>query len=75
MCVFPNFVISKAAILFLVNLPMVNIYKFYKKKILIQPPGEPREQHIGDVRQKRLSCTKFIKENTGRVDKCILAHF
>ena len=24
---------------------MVNIYKFCKKGILIQPPGEPREQH------------------------------
>ena len=32
---------------------MVNIYKFCKKEILIQPPGEPREHHLGDVRQKK----------------------
>ena len=32
---------------------MVNIYKSHKKEILIQPPGEPREQHLGDVRQKK----------------------
>jgi len=50
---------------------MVNIYKFHKKKeILIQPPGEPREQHLGDVRQKKVRATQnFIKdEMTGRVD-------
>ena len=38
---------------------MVNIYKSHKKEILIQPPGEPREQHLGDVRQKK---------TTGRVN-------
>jgi len=27
--------------------------KFNKKEILIQPPGEPREQHLGDVRPKK----------------------
>ena len=25
---------------------IVNLYKFCKREILIQPPGEPREQHI-----------------------------
>ena len=38
----------------LVNLPMVNIYKFHKKEILNQTPGEPREQDLGDVRQKKV---------------------
>ena len=47
---------------------MVNIYKFHKKEILIQPPGEPREQRLGDVRQKSLSNTKFHKFHTGRVE-------
>ena len=52
---FNNSVISKATILkLLVNLPMVNIYKFYKKVFLIQLPGEPREQHLGDIRQKKV---------------------
>ena len=30
-----------------------NIYKFFKREILIQPPGKPREQHLGDVRPKQ----------------------
>ena len=34
-----------------VNLSLVFIYKFYKKEIPSQPPGEPREQHIGEVGQ------------------------
>ena len=34
---------------FLVNLPMVFIYKFYEKIILIRPPGELREHHLGEV--------------------------
>ena len=38
--------IYKAIIICSVNLPMVNIYKFKKKETLIQPPGEPREQHL-----------------------------
>ena len=42
-----------------VNLPMVNIYKFCKKEILIQPPGEPREQHPGDVRPKKFELQKI----------------
>ena len=38
---------------------MVNIYKFFKKDILIQPPGEPREQHLGDVRPKKFELHKI----------------
>ena len=54
------FVITKATILiFLVNLNKVNIYKFPKKENLIQPPGEPREQHLGDVRQKKFELHKI----------------
>ena len=40
-------------VIFSASLPMVNIYKFCKKLILIQTPGEPREQHLGDVRPKK----------------------
>ena len=30
---------------------LLGIYlKFYKKEIQIHPPGEPREQHLGEVR-------------------------
>ena len=36
------------------NLPLVFIYKFYKKEIQIQPPREPREQHLGEIRQETL---------------------
>ena len=45
-------------LIFSVNLPMVFNYKFYK--IVIQPPGEPREHHIGQVKfdQKSSSYTK-----------------
>ena len=43
-------IISKTIILiFEVNLPMVKINKFQKKEIWIQPPGEPQEQHLGDI--------------------------
>ena len=42
-----------------VNLPMVNIYEFCKKDILIQPPGKPREQHLGDVRPKKFELQKI----------------
>ena len=55
---------------------MVNLNKFCKREILIQLPGEPREQHLGDVRPKKFELHKFsfttknfIKdEMTGRVD-------
>ena len=45
--------------------------------MLIQPPGEPQEQHLGDVpTQKDRATQNFIKDKmTGRVDICILAHF
>ena len=36
------------------NLPLVFINKFYQKETQIQPPGEPREQHLGEVRQGTL---------------------
>ena len=53
-------IISKATILiFLANLPMVNIYKFHKKEILIQPPGEPKEQHLLEVRLKKFELHKI----------------
>ena len=35
------------------NLPLVFIYKFRKKEIQIQPPGEPREHRLGEVLQGR----------------------
>ena len=48
---------------------MVKTYKFFKVEILIQPPGEPREQHLGDVRPKEFE--NFIKDKiTGMVDIC-----
>ena len=44
------------------NLPMVIIYKLHKKESSIQPPGEPREQHLGDVRQNKVwAIQKIIK--------------
>ena len=55
---------------------MVNIHKFHKTEILIQPPGEPREQHLGDVRQKKsLSYTKFHKRQNDWKGRFILSHF
>ena len=38
---------------------MVIIYEFPKKEILTQPPGEPREQHLGDVRPKKFELHKI----------------
>ena len=60
--------------MFIVNLPMVNIYKFCKIKILSQPPEEPREQQLGEVRkcssyQNVRATQNFIKdEMIGRVN-------
>ena len=48
-------------VIFSVSRTMVNTYKFCKKEILIQPPGEPTEQYLGDVKQKSLIYTKFHK--------------
>ena len=45
---------------------MVNLNKFCKREILIQPPGEPREQPLGDVRPKSSSYTKFHKRQNDR---------
>ena len=42
---------------------MVNTYKFCKKEILIQSPGEPREQHLGDVRPKKLKLKSQEQKN------------
>ena len=53
------------------NLPIVFIYKFCKTEILNQPPGEPREHHLGDVLPKKfeLHTQNFIKyKMTRRVD-------
>ena len=56
---------------------MVNIYKFCKKKlILIQPPGEPREQHLGDVRPKKFhKLHKILWKTNDRKGQYTLAHF
>ena len=53
------------------NLPMVS---FIKKEILILPPGEPREQHLGNIWQKKVWATQhFIKdEMTGSVYSAFL---
>ena len=45
--------------MFSVNFSMVNIYKFCKKEILIKPPGEPQEQHLGDVLPKKFELHKI----------------
>ena len=42
------------------NLPLVFIYKFYQKEIQIQP-GDPLEQHLGEVRQGVLKLKINIK--------------
>ena len=54
---------------------MVNLNKFYKREILIQPPGEPREQHLGDVRPKSSSYTKFHKKQNDRKGRYTMANF
>ena len=46
-------------VIFSVSLPMVNLNKFCKREILIQLPGEPREQHLGDVRPKKFKLHKI----------------
>ena len=51
--------ISKAIIIISVSLPMVNTYKFCKTKFLIQSPGEPWEQHLGDVALKKFELHKI----------------
>ena len=41
------------------HLPFSNICKFCKRDFSLQPPGNPREQHPGDARQ-RTSLLKFF---------------
>ena len=36
-------------LIFLVNLPLIFIYKLFKKVVQIKPPGEPQEQHPDKV--------------------------
>ena len=51
------------------NLPIVIIYKFCKKSILIQPPGEPREHHPSEVRTKVRAMKNVIQTKmANRVD-------
>ena len=57
------------------NLPMVNIYKFCKKEILIQPPGEPRKQHLSDVRPKKFELHKIKRRQNYWKGRYTLAHF
>ena len=73
-CLFPKFKKKYlpyllSIVIFSVSLSMVNIYKFCKE-ILIQPPGKPREQHLGDVRTKKFELNKISYKNkmTGMVD-------
>ena len=54
---------------------MVNLNKFCKREILIQPPGEPREQHLGDVRPKSSSYTKSHKRQNDRKGRYTMANF
>ena len=51
-------------LIFLVNLPTLYIYKFCKK--IHQPPGEPQEHHLGEVRPKNSS---YTKSHTGQNDR------
>ena len=53
---------KQSSLFFSVNFPMVNIYKFCKKQILIQLPGEPREQHLGDVWPEKFEIHKISKK-------------
>ena len=42
---------------------------------MIQPPGEPREQRLGEVYQKSSSYTKFHKRQNYRNGRYTLGHF
>ena len=44
------------------NLTIVIIYKFCKKRNFIQPPGEPKEQHLGEVRSNKFVLQKIHKK-------------
>ena len=43
-----------------VHLPFSIIYKFCKRDFSLQPPGDPREQHPGDARQRTSSSNFFF---------------
>ena len=42
------------------HFPLMIIYKFCKKDFSLQPPGDPREQHQGDARQRTSSSNFFF---------------
>ena len=46
-----------------------------KKETLIQPPGEPREHHLGEVRPKISSYTKFHTRQNDRKGRYTQVHF
>ena len=45
------------------NLPGVIIYFYFEKKVLIQPPGEPREHYLCDVLQGREKSKRLEKKS------------
>ena len=47
-------------IIFSVNLPLLSIYKFWKREIQLQPPGEPQEHHRGEFLQGRSKSKSFF---------------
>ena len=51
---------SPIIVKFGVHLPFSIIYKFCKKDFSLQPPGDPREQHQGDARQRTSSSNFFF---------------
>ena len=50
---------------------------FCKKETLIQPPGEPREHHLGEIRSKKFDIKKLKKKKkkNGRVDYILWIFF
>ena len=54
------------------NIPYGIYLQFLLKEILIQTPGEPREHHLGEVRQKSSSYTTLQNDRKGRYT---LTHF
>ena len=52
------------------GLPLMIIYKFCKRHFSLQPPGDPREQHPGDARQRTylwifFLCKSILDNNLG----------
>ena len=60
---------SPIIVKFGVHLPFSIIYKFCKKDFSLQPPGDPREQHQGDARQRTSSSIFFffVNQYTGDI--------